>query len=259
MSTAAEYSGSQAGLSYGAQEIKELIRINTRKAFTRVMALLLLIALYTFVGPIISEWIFPSPKVVRVRLAKISLDALPPPQSQTEEAPPPPPPQNVPSGPAARAGTPVPVPDAELAPDVKDFANVDEINRASAVGGSGEDDGSWADNIGQPVAIKEREADPNPEDFIAVEEEPKYDDIALQRRVQYPDMARRSGIEGMVLVGALIGKNGAIEKVQVFESDHESLNDAAVKAVRETTFTPAKQNGQPVRVWARIPIRFRLR
>ena len=258
MSTSATIGGTGSSMPYGAVEVKEQIRLHTRRAFEYTMMLLLLIALYTFVGPIISEWIFPSPKVVRVRLAKISLDALPPPQSQTEEAPPPPPPQNVPSGPAARAGTPVPVPDAELAPDVKDFANVDEINRASAVGGSGEDDGSWASNIGEPIKI-EREAEPNPEDFIAVEDEPKYDDIALQRRVQYPDMARRTGIEGMVLVGALIGKNGSIEKIQVFESDHESLNDAAVRAVRETTFTPAKQNGQPARVWARIPIRFRLR
>ncbi|MBU3699728.1 MAG: energy transducer TonB [Candidatus Kapabacteria bacterium] len=258
MNTSATIGNAVNPMPYGAIEVKELIRVNTRKAFTYTMLLLLLIALYTFVGPIISEWLFPSPNVVRVRLAKISLDALPPPQSQTEEAPPPPPPTNVPSGPAARAGTPVPVPDAELAPDVKDFANVDEINRASAVGGSGEDDGGWASNIGEPIKI-EREAEPDPEDFIAVEDEPKYDDIALQRRVQYPDMARRNGIEGMVLVGALIGKNGAIEKIQVFESDHASLNDEAVKAVRETTFTPAKQNGQPVRVWARIPIRFRLR
>jgi len=259
MSTAANISDSPTELQYGAQEIKELIRQNTRKAFIRVMSLLLLIAFYTFVGPIISEWIFPSPKVVKVRLAKISLDALPPPQSQTEEAPPPPPPTNVPSGPAARAGTPVPVPDAELAPDVKDFANVDEINRASAVGGSGDDDGGWASNIGEPVAIKEREAEPSLDDFTAVEEEPKYDDIALQRRVQYPDMARRNGIEGQVLVGALISKSGSIEKIQVIDSDNEMLNESAIRAVRETTFTPAKQNGQPVRLWVRIPIRFRLR
>lgn len=246
-------------MQYGANEIKEMIRVHTRKAFTYTMMLLLLIALYTFVGPIISEWIFPSPKVVRVRLAKISLDALPPPQSQTEEAPPPPPPTNVPSGPAARAGTPVPVPDAELAPDVKDFANVDEINRASAVGGSGEDDGGWASNIGEPVNITQREAEPSLDDFVAVEEEPKYDDVALQRRVQYPDMARRNGIEGIVLVGALIGKNGSIEKIQIIETDNEILNESAIRAVRETTFTPAKQNGQPVRLWVRIPIRYRLR
>ncbi len=257
MSTAANVSAVSSVLQYGAQEIKELIRQNTRKAFIRVMALLLLIALYTFVGPIISEWIFPSPKVVKVRLAKISLDALPPPQSQTEEAPPPPP-VNQPTGPAARAGTPVPVPDAELAPDVKDFANIDEINRASAVGGSGEDNGDFASNIGEPVKI-EREAEEPENDFFSVEETPKHDETALMRRVRYPDMARRNGIEGTVLISALIGKNGSVEKIKVIDSDNQMLDDAALKAVQETTFTPAKQNGQPVRCWIQLPIRFSLR
>lgn len=258
MSTAANVSGTSGVIQYGAQEIKELIRLNTRKAFIRVMSLLLLIAFYTFVGPIISEWIFPSPKVVKVRLAKISLDALPPPQSQTEEAPPPPPPTAAPTGPAARAGTPVPVPDAELAPDVKDFANVDEINRASAVGGSGEDNGDFASNIGEPVKI-ERQVEEPENDFFSVEETPQHDETALMRRVRYPDMARRNGIEGTVLISALIGKNGSVEKIKVIDSDNEMLNDAALKAVQETTFTPAKQNGQPVRCWIQLPIRFSLR
>lgn len=257
MSTAANVSAESSVLQYGAQEIKELIRQNTRKAFIRVMTLLLLIAFYTFVGPIISEWIFPSPKVVKVRLAKISLDALPPPQSQTEEAPPPPP-VSEPTGPAARAGTPVPVPDAELAPDVKDFANVDEINRASAVGGSGEDNGDFASNIGEPVKI-EREAEEPENDFFSVEETPQHDETALMRRVRYPDMARVNGIEGTVLISALIGKNGSVEKIKVIDSDNQLLDAAALKAVQETTFTPAKQNGQPVRCWIQLPIRFSLR
>ena len=72
-------------------------------------------------------------------------------------------------------------------------------------------------------------------------------------------MAKRNGIEGTVLVGALIGKDGRIEKIQVIESENEILNAAAVTAVKETTFTPAKQNGQPVRVWTRVPITFKLR
>ena len=58
---------------------------------------------------------------------------------------------------------------------------------------------------------------------------------------------------------ALIGKDGRIEKIQVIESENEILNAAAVTAVKETTFTPAKQNGQPVRVWTRVPITFKLR
>jgi len=133
MSTAA-VTDALDGVKYGAAEIKRLIQENTQRAFKITMALLLLLAFYTFVGPIISEWLFPSPKVVKVKLSRLSLEALPPPQSQTEEAPPPPPPSNLPPAPAARAGTPVAVPDAEITADMQDFANVDQINRSSSQG-----------------------------------------------------------------------------------------------------------------------------
>ncbi len=261
MSTAATLQQPLEALRYGAVELKRLIEANTRKAFVVTMSLLLLLALFAFVRTYIENLLFPPPNVVKVKLARVSLDNLPPPQSQQEEAPPPPPPaSSLPSGPAARAGTPVAVPDAELAPDAKDFANTDEINRASAIGGSGDDNGGFADNIGEgTVQITAREAEPDIEDFVSVEKEPAYDEAELARRVKYPPVAKQMGIEGIVLVGALIGKDGRIDKIQVIESDNKMLDEAAVKAVQETSFTPAQQNGQPVKVWARIPIRFTLR
>lgn len=258
MSTTATLRQPLEAIQYGAAELKNVIAENTRRAFMVTMALLLLIALYVFASKLIENWFFPPPNVIKVRLATISLESLPP-QSQNEDVPPPPPPTAAPAGPAARAGTPVAVPDAELAPDAKDFANVDEINRASAVGGSGEDNGGFADNIGEGVQIATREPEPDIEDFVSVEKEPSYDEASLARRVKYPEMARRNGIEGIVLVGALIGKDGRIENIKVIESENEILDEAALKAVRETSFTPAQQNGQAVRVWARVPIRFTLR
>ncbi len=261
MSTAATLQQPLEALKYGAAELKRLIEVNTRKAFIVTMSLLLLLALFAFLRTYIENLLYPPPNVVKVRLARVSLDNLPPPQSQSEEAPPPPPPaSSLPSGPAARAGTPVAVPDAELAPDAKDFANVDEINRASAIGGSGDDNGGFADNIGEgTVQIAAREAEPDIEDFVSVEKEPQYDEAELAKRVKYPPVAKANGVEGIVLVGALIGKDGRIEKIQVIETDNELLNSAAVKAVQETSFTPAVQNGQAVKVWTRIPIRFTLR
>ncbi len=261
MSTAATLQQPMEALRYGASEIKRVIEENTRTAFFATMSLLLLLALFSFTRSYIEAWLFPAPNVVKVKVSRVTLDNLPPPQSQNQEAPPPPmAPASMPSGPAARAGTPVAIPDAELAPDAKDFANVDEINRASAAGGNGEDNGGFADNIGSGnVVIATREEEPDPDDFVSVEKEIGYDDAALARRVKYPDMARRNGIEGIVTVGVLIGKDGRIEKIQVLDTDNEILNAAAMKAVQETTFTPAQQNGQPVRVWARVPIRFQLR
>jgi TonB family protein len=106
-----------------------------------------------------------------------------------------------------------------------------------------------------PVAAPE----PDVNDFSDVEREPSYDEMALARRVRYPTVAKANGIEGIVLIGALIGTRGCIEKIVVIESENEVLNDAAIDAVANTRFTPAMQNNKPIRVWARIPLRFALR
>ena len=250
-------------LDYGAAAFKGQINFNTRRAFYTTMALLLLLALFNFTFPLIEGWLFPPPNIVKVKLARVSLDALPPPPTDAAEPPPPPPPTAVPpaSGPAARAGTPIAVPDAQIAEDVKDFANIDEINRASAVGGDGMDFGGFSDTIGvgPDLNIEQREEEPDIDEFIAVEKEPEFDYDELRRRVKYPEIAQRNGIEGQVLVGALVGKDGRVEKTQVISSDNELLDSEAQRAVRETVFTPAIQNGNPVRLWVRIPIKFTLR
>ncbi|MBU3742132.1 MAG: energy transducer TonB [Candidatus Kapabacteria bacterium] len=249
-----------AGNRYGAAELKEIISRNTVRAFVYVSSTLLLLLLLRFTYDLVQPWLFPKPEIVRVKLVKASLDALPPPPSDQEAPPPPPPETSLPAGPAARAGTPVAVPDAMLAPDAKDFANIDEINRASAIGGSGVDDGGFAGNIGEyQLNITEREEVPDVDEFVAVEKEPGFDYDALRRRVRYPDMAMRAGIEGRVQVAALIGKDGRVMDIKITDSDNTILNDAAVKAVKDTPFTPAIQNGNPVVTWVRIPIVFELK
>lgn len=95
--------------------------------------------------------------------------------------------------------------------------------------------------------------------FVAVEREVSFDWSALQRNIKYPPVAVSNRIEGIVVVSALICTDGSILDVKVVESDNQLLNEAAVDAVRQTTFVPAIQNGAPVTCWTRIPIAFRLR
>jgi protein TonB len=254
------------GTKYGAVEIKELIQRNTKKAFVRTMLMLLLIALYTFVGPIISEWLFPSPKVVKVKLSRLSLEALPPPQSQTEEAPPPPPPSNLPPAPAARAGTPVAVPDAEITADMQDFANVDQINRSSSQGGSGEDTGvlSFDPGAGGPPREAEEEimdAFEFEDGFLPVTDE---GDLVKKLRDLYTTtQSFRMGFEGTVLVSFVVGKDGRISEVKVVpegSSGYRDLDEAAIKAIRSSVYTPAKNaNGQPTACRLQRPVTFRQR
>ncbi len=251
---------------YGAAEIKVMIQRNTKKAYIRTMSLLLLIALYTFVGPIISEWLFPSPKVVKVKLSRLSLEALPPPQSQTDEAPPPPPPSNLPPAPAARAGTPVAVPDAEITADMQDFANVDQINRSSSQGGSGEDNGvlSFDPGAGGPPREEEEEimdAFEFEDGFLPVTDE---GDLVKKLRDLYTaTQSFRMGFEGTVLVSFVVGKDGRISDVKVDpegSSGYRDLDEAAIKAIRSSVYTPAKNaNGQPTACRLQRPVTFRQR
>ncbi len=246
---------------YGAVELKEWIKKHTLRAFLITMGLLLLFLIAYLVLSNVSD---ESKKKVKLApIAKMKLEDIIM-EDMTEEAAPPPPTQQViNTGPAARAGTPVPVPEADLKEDLKEFAAMDELGRASAEGGDGVDLGGFASNIDfdqTEVKVEVREEEPAPDEFIPVEKEPGVDLAKLQQKIEYPDLARRAGIEGKVIVRVLVGKNGKAKKSFVEYSDSELLNEAAINAIKSYgTFTPAIQNGQPVTCWVSIPITFTLR
>jgi len=81
----------------------------------------------------------------------------------------------------------------------------------------------------------------------------------LQRRVRYPEMARRAGIEGTVFVQFVVDEQGNVSEVQVVRGIGGGADEAAMEAVRQTTFRPGRQRGQPVKVRMSLPVRFRLR
>lgn len=233
-----------------ASELKRTIPIATRRGFLGALFLLtFLFSGYSLFLVVNTAGVSRGPAINKMKLTN-----LPPPPQQAEAAPPPPP---TAPGPAARAGTPVPVPDALIAPDVKDFANVDEISRASTTGGDGNDQGFLG--LASDVDTEVRDDEPNAYDFVPVEKEPYIDIKELQRKVTYPDLAKRAGIEGKVNIRVLVGKNGVPKKHIVESTDSDLLNDAAIKAVMSSVFTPAIQNNQPIDCWVSIPIVFRLR
>lgn len=76
---------------------------------------------------------------------------------------------------------------------------------------------------------------------------------------QYPDLARRAGIEGTTVVKALVDIDGSIIEVKVLKSSgNQMLDQAALAAARRAKFTPAKQRDKYVRVYVSIPMRFQL-
>lgn len=100
---------------------------------------------------------------------------------------------------------------------------------------------------------------PDKWDFNPVEKEPVVNLAQLSKNINYPDFAKRTGIEGKVMLRVLVGRDGKAIEADVMESRYEILSKAAVEAVLKTQFTPAMQNGEAVNCWISIPVDFKLR
>jgi len=77
----------------------------------------------------------------------------------------------------------------------------------------------------------------------------------------YPDFAKRSGIEGDVWVEAEIlisGRVGAVEILQSLQSGPGGLDEAAIKAVKQWEYQPAKSGGKSIACWVKFPVKFSL-
>ena len=77
---------------------------------------------------------------------------------------------------------------------------------------------------------------------------------------KYPKRARRKGYEGTVILEVLVDENGAVKDLKIVESSgHELLDKSAISSVRRWLFTPGTEDGDPARMWVRIPVRFKLK
>lgn len=74
----------------------------------------------------------------------------------------------------------------------------------------------------------------------------------------YPAMARRLGREGRVLLKLTIDERGTLLNIEVLEKAGYGLTEAAVEAVKKSTFLPAKKNGKPIASRALLSVQFRL-
>jgi protein TonB len=71
-------------------------------------------------------------------------------------------------------------------------------------------------------------------------------------------MARKLNQEGRVLLKLTIDEKGNLLNVEVIEKADYGFTEAAVEAVKKSTFLPAKKDGKSIASRALLPIRFRL-
>jgi periplasmic protein TonB len=71
----------------------------------------------------------------------------------------------------------------------------------------------------------------------------------------YPSIARAAHVKGIVILEAVIDAHGNVTSVQVLRSN-PLLDQAAVDAVRQWRYMPARLNGQPIAVVVTVTINF---
>ncbi len=80
----------------------------------------------------------------------------------------------------------------------------------------------------------------------------------IQKRLVYPEIARKAGVEGKVLVYAQIGESGDVIQTRVMQS-LVGCDEAATSAIKSVKWKPAMQRDRAVKVWVMVPVEFRLK
>jgi len=154
-------------------------------------------------------------------------------QTKQEEKPPPPP----------RPQVPVEVPNDEIIEDQSIDINA-EMNMDEPL------------DMPPPPQEEEEEED----FFMAVENMPELKGglAGLQKKINYPEMARKAGIEGTVSIQFIVNKEGKVEDPRVLRGIGGGCDEEALRVVKQAEFEPGRQRGKPVRVQYSLPIRFQL-
>lgn len=74
--------------------------------------------------------------------------------------------------------------------------------------------------------------------------------------LKYPPEAIEKKLEGKVIVAAYIDTFGVPTEIKIESSTEPVFNQAAIDAVKATSFEPAIFNGRHVPKWLTIPIKF---
>jgi TonB family protein len=75
---------------------------------------------------------------------------------------------------------------------------------------------------------------------------------------EYPEILRKAHVQGMVILEAVINKDGTVRSVTVLRSDNAIFEKSASQAAMQWQFSPGTINGVPVAAYCTITIIFQL-
>jgi protein TonB len=78
--------------------------------------------------------------------------------------------------------------------------------------------------------------------------------------LSYPEIAKRAGVEGKVVLSFIVDKSGKIKEVEVLKGIGAGCDEEAMRVINSMpNWNPGKQNGKPVITKINIPVVFKLR
>ena len=154
----------------------------------------------------------------------------------------------------------------------EDEIKLDEVQKSDKAVGAFTVEGN--DEVGGAVLkAKEDIAAPEPpkhvveetKPFTVVEQMPMYPGGYaalmgyLRDNIKYPTVAAENGVQGRVVVGFIVERDGSITDVNILRGVDPSLDREAMRVVKSMPrWNPGKQNGSAVRVKYQVPVSFRL-
>lgn len=161
-------------------------------------------------------------------------------QTKQIETPPPPP----------KPPVPVEVPNDEIVDDI-------DLNLDASL----DIDEPLSDLPPPPPPDEEEEEEPEPEIFVVVEQMPELIGGLgeIQKKIKYPEIARKAGVEGRVFIQFVVDEQGNVQDAAVTRGIGAGCDEEALRVVKQAKFKPGKQRGKSVKVKMSLPITFKLK
>lgn len=81
----------------------------------------------------------------------------------------------------------------------------------------------------------------------------------LSKSVKYPEEALKNNVQGRVIVGFIVEKDGSVSNAKIIRSVDSALDKEAIRIVMSMPkWTPGRQNGRNVRTKYNVPVNFKL-
>ena len=81
----------------------------------------------------------------------------------------------------------------------------------------------------------------------------------IYKNIKYPGIARHNNIQGTVVIGFIIERDGQLSNIKILREIGGGCGKEAARVIKNMPlWTPGKQNGRPVRVQYRLPVKYKL-